>query len=504
MGKMKDLFPEFYQDSLEVSDFAENDKPNLVIFDSNFLLDILRLPTEVAKKYLEAIDKVKGHIFIPYLVGVEFNFNKKKVKIETTESIKLLKESLNKSFEDNYQQFFENWNNKLLDKTSLLFLKNKAQRESLQKSFEESAAKFSQGVENLKEQMFSELDKSIEAKYTEELDELTKEIIRLLGNSVADKLEQEWLNKVQEAGNKRFENEMPPGFNDRKTKENKIRYYSNFSYDQQYGDYIIWEEILHKVARDGTDFGRKIIFVTSDGNSDSKNDIMYKVKGKTVGPNIHMVNELYDLNYGYDILSDPTPSTQKTKKNLYVIDGFRFMSLANKLNKDEAKLYQPETAGVDFHQTSRFELDKAEQYSRFKLEVINRDLEQLEKKFNEIRFAYGESRDVEQRNYFEQQLEEINSQRIEMLNYRNRIAHSVERPYIDDRVEAETYKERILAEQHKVDRLWVRIEEIEKELGMTTNPELISELEFRRESLIERYKFANRKIRRMRRRLNEN
>ena len=82
MATMKELFPEFYLDSLEVDDL-NSEKNNLIVFDSNFLLDILRLPTEIAEKYLEAIDKVKNHIFVPYLVGVEFNFNKKKVKIET-------------------------------------------------------------------------------------------------------------------------------------------------------------------------------------------------------------------------------------------------------------------------------------------------------------------------------------------------------------------------------------------------------------------------------------
>ncbi|HFU4123736.1 TPA: PIN-like domain-containing protein [Streptococcus suis] len=505
MGKMKDLFPEFYQDSLVVSDFAENDKPNLVIFDSNFLLDILRLPTEVAKKYLEAIDKVKGHIFVPYLVGVEFNFNKKKVKIETQESIKLLKQNLHSSFEDNYQHFFEKWYNELLDSKSLSFLSNKAQRENLQESFKESATKFSQEVEKRKKQMFSELDKSIEAKYTEELDKLTSEIIELLGNSVAEKLEQEWLDKVQESGSTRYDREIPPGFNDRKNKGTKVRCYSGLSYEQQYGDYIIWEEILHKVARDGNGYGMKVIFVTSDGNSESKYDIMYKVKGKTVGPNIYMVNELYNLKYGYDILSNPTPSEQRTEKILFVIDGFRFMSLANALNKDEAKIYQPEIANVDSHQSSLLDLDRSNQvFWRTRLDDVTIDLEELDKKYNEIYRAYSESRDEEQRNYYEKQLEEIGYRIRDLLSYRNKLVHSLGNPYSDDGIENEVNKERILAERRKADRLWTQIEEIENELEMITDPEIISALTLRKKSLIEKYRMTNRKIRRLRRRLNEN
>ena len=516
MGKMKDLFPEFYQDSLAVSDFAENDKPNLVIFDSNFLLDILRLPTEVAKKYLEAIDKVKGHIFVPYLVGVEFNFNKKKVKIETEESIKLLKQNLHYSFEDSYQHFFKKWYDELLDSKSLSFVSNKTQRENLQESFKESATKFSQEVEKRKKQMFSELDKSIEAKYTEKLDKLTSEIIELLDNSVAEKLEQEWLDKVQESGSIRYDREIPPGFNDRNNKGTKVRCYSDLSYEQQYGDYIIWEEILHKVARDGNGYGMKVIFVTSDGNSESKYDIMYKVKGKTVGPNIYMVNELYNLKYGYDILSNPTPSEQRTEKILFVIDGFRFMSLANALNKDEAKIYQPEIANVDSHRSSLLDLDRSNQvFLRTRLDDVTIELEELDKKYNEIYRAYSESRDVEQRNYYEKQMDEIGYRRRDILNYRNKLVNSLGNLYSDDGIENEVNKERILAERHKnkerilaeghkAYRLRTQIEDIENELEMITDPEIISALTLRKESLIEKYRMTNGEIRRLRHRLNEN
>lgn len=505
MGKMKDLFPEFYQDSLAVSDFAENDKPNLVIFDSNFLLDILRLPTEVAKKYLEAIDKVKGHIFVPYLVGVEFNFNKKKVKIETEESIKLLKQNLHYSFEDSYQHFFKKWYDELLDSKSLSFVSNKTQRENLQESFKESATKFSQEVEKRKKQMFSELDKSIEAKYTEKLDKLTSEIIELLDNSVAEKLEQEWLDKVQESGSIRYDREIPPGFNDRKNKGTKVRCYSDLSYEQQYGDYIIWEEILHKVARDGNGYGMKVIFVTSDGNSESKYDIMYKVKGKTVGPNIYMVNELYNLKYGYDILSNPTPSEQRTEKILFVIDGFRFMSLANALNKDEAKIYQPEIANVDSHRSSLLDLDRSNQvFLRTRLDDVTIELEELDKKYNEIYRAYSESRDVEQRNYYEKQMDEIGYRRRDILNYRNKLVNSLGNLYSDDGIENEVNKERILAELHKAYRLRTQIEDIENELEMITDPEIISALTLRKESLIEKYRMTNGEIRRLRHRLNKN
>ena len=340
MANMKELFPEFYLDSLEVNDLKE-EQNNLIVFDSNFLLDILRLPTEIAEKYLEAIEKVKNHIFIPYLVGLEFNFNKKKVKIETLENVKVYKENVARTLDENTQKIYSDLCELLLDDKYLNFLNNKTQKEDIQTKTKEKLELFNKKILEEKNDVISKLHEAIEEKYSSDLDQLTARIIDLIGDSVASKLTQEWLDMVQEKGNERYSQEIPPGFNDRKEKEGKKRTYSDLSYDTQYGDYIIWEEILHKVASEGSDVGKKVIFVTSDGNSEKKYDIMYRVKGKTVGPYVSMVNELYELKKDYSL--DNCSSTEESlNKTLHICDGFRFMTLANDLDDSQARLYEPE------------------------------------------------------------------------------------------------------------------------------------------------------------------
>lgn len=389
MANMKELFPEFYLDSLEVNDL-KMEQNNLIVFDSNFLLDILRLPTAIAEKYLEAIEKVQNHIFIPYLVGIEFNFNKKKVKIETLENVKVYKDHITKTLDDNTQKIYDNLCEFILDDKYLSFLNNKTQKEDIQTKTKEKLKLFNEKILEGKKDVISKLHEAIEEKYSSNLDELTTRIIDLIGNSVASKLTQEWLNKVQEKGNERYSQEIPPGFNDRKEKEGKIRTYSDLSYDTQYGDYIIWEEILHKVASEGSNIGEKVIFVTSDGNSEKKYDIMYRVKGKTVGPYVSMVNELYELKKDYSL--DNCSSTEESlNKTLHICDGFRFMTLANDLNDSQARLYEPEQSvenpilnlnnnltmeieSQDFiypkTKTRRFELLRKRNYIRSKIKYL--------------------------------------------------------------------------------------------------------------------------------------
>lgn len=340
MASMKELFPEFYLDSLDVNDLNK-EKNNLIVFDSNFLLDILRLPTEIAEKYLEAIDKVKNHIFVPYLVGIEFNFNKKKVKIETLENVKVYKDRISNLLHIETDKVYKNLCESLLKEDNVNFLNNKVHKEQIHSNTKDKLESFRQELLDKQEHIIKDLHQTIDEKYSKDLDELTARVIELIGDSVAPKRNQEWFDKVQEEGDKRYNNETPPGFNDREEKKGIMRTYSNISYDTQYGDYIIWEEILHEVASRAHNVGEKVIFVTSDGNSTKKYDLLYRVKGKTVGPYISMLNEMYELKEGYSI-NESAPLGEKLCKKLHIIDGFRFMTLANDLNEEQVRLYEPD------------------------------------------------------------------------------------------------------------------------------------------------------------------
>ena len=69
MANLKELFPEFYQSKLDMKDLS-SESENLLVLDTNYLLDIIQLPTTVSKKYIEALEKVKENIYIPYLVAL--------------------------------------------------------------------------------------------------------------------------------------------------------------------------------------------------------------------------------------------------------------------------------------------------------------------------------------------------------------------------------------------------------------------------------------------------
>lgn len=98
MGTLKEEFPEFFQEKLLKSDLINSD--SLIIVDTNYLLDILRLPTKMAESYINALKQARNKLYIPYLVALEFNFSKSRIKKERHLEIQKYKSNLEKNLNE--------------------------------------------------------------------------------------------------------------------------------------------------------------------------------------------------------------------------------------------------------------------------------------------------------------------------------------------------------------------------------------------------------------------
>lgn len=90
---MKDQFHVF-----NVGEMPELDSKNkelLVVLDTNILLHVLRYSKDSREKLFQSIEKVKSRLFIPYIVGLEYNINKKDVMY----SLKNAESSFKKKYE---------------------------------------------------------------------------------------------------------------------------------------------------------------------------------------------------------------------------------------------------------------------------------------------------------------------------------------------------------------------------------------------------------------------
>lgn len=313
MANLKELFPEFYQSKLDMKDLS-SESENLLVLDTNYLLDIIQLPTTVSKKYIEALEKVKENIYIPYLVALEFNFKKSSLKKGKIKKIRKYKNEIEQSVVN------------IKKKIDEIDLVDKEEKEI-----------FTNELLTMTEDYLAELKKAIDSKVssmiTEEENELYERLISIIENKVGNKYSQKWIDEIEKEGEERYKQNIPPGFND-SSKEDEIeslRMYGDIKYCRKYGDFIIWKDII-EYSKEYTKKGKKVVFITNDGKAKQKRDLLYKVDDLTVGPNIHLMNELY----------------MESNKELHILNNLRFVQLVNdlsdvemsKLKKSSEKMYR--------------------------------------------------------------------------------------------------------------------------------------------------------------------
>lgn len=185
---------------------------------------------------------------------------------------------------------------------------------------------FTKDIIELTDNFSIELQSTIKAKInslvTDEQENLYNELIKIIEDRIGDIYSQEWIDEVQKEGEERFENSIPPGFDDKNKEENdsssqSTRRYGNILYQRKFGDLLIWKDIMEYAKKNKK--GKKVIFVTDDGKSGKKNDLLYKFSGVTVGPHIYLMNELH-IN---------------CQKELYILNNLRFIQLVNNLTDEQ-------------------------------------------------------------------------------------------------------------------------------------------------------------------------
>ena len=300
MANLKELFPEFYQEDLKVSDLS-NQTDNLIVLDTNYLLDIIQLPTTVSKKYIEALENIKENIYIPYLVALEFNFKKSSIKKEKIKKIKKYKDTI------------ENSVSKIKDNIESIDLVDKNEKEEFTNEILTLTEIYSDNLKTL-------VEKKIVSIITKEEVELYERLIQIIEEKIGNKYTQQWIDSVEKEGEKRFENKIPPGFNDisKDEEEDAVRQYGDIKYQRKYGDLLIWKDII-EYSKECNKSGKKVFFITNDGKSKRKNDLLYKVNDQIVGPNIHLMNELQ----------------VEANKEFHILNNLRFVQLVNDLSDAE-------------------------------------------------------------------------------------------------------------------------------------------------------------------------
>lgn len=248
---MKTKFKPYYRPTNEESDKLFEQA--YLVFDTNALLDLLRLSPEIANKTIGIIESYKPRVKIPHQVAIEFHNNVIEV---SAEMYSMASERMDNfkfdDFENLFKDISKNSNNRF----------PKDRLETYKARFKECFNEVQNNMKTLTEYYkMSFCEQGIQCRLSD-----------LLGDCVMNGLEDKVIQDIEtNEGPDRYSKSIPPGYRDNGKNENK------------YGDLIIWKEILGLAHQEK----RSIIFISND----LKEDWIYKPKGKTWGPRIELLKE---------------------------------------------------------------------------------------------------------------------------------------------------------------------------------------------------------------------
>lgn len=266
-------------------------KEAVFVFDSCALLDFYYLPTKTRKEiYEKTFEKHSGRFWIPNHVQFEYLKNRGKC-IEKPVSEKY--GDLRSKIESIREMVISGKNGQLTNAFDDI-LKYTKEADKHPHIEPKEMEKFKADVEKANSKAISTYDKAF-AKIEKRIDEIEEEVRSVKDNddlleniekhfSVGNEFSFEELIEITKEGKHRYDLKIPPGYADYSGKNKKEGV-------QQFGDFIIWKQILEFSKEKGAD----IIFITNDTTKD--NDWCYSGKENRVErPREELIKEISDYS----------------------------------------------------------------------------------------------------------------------------------------------------------------------------------------------------------------
>jgi hypothetical protein len=315
---MKKTFKGFHNITQpELENIWKNNK-TLFVFDTNVLLNLYGYAIQTRDDFFRIMDSISNNLWIPYHVGLEYQRRRLTVVKNEKSIFNDVDSNLSK-----IQNVFKGDFEKLALKRR--FPKLFENTEKLEKEINKSINSYKKSVLHWNNQQ----------PCVRSHDSIRDRINNLFEGKVGHKPEdQTWLDNLYKEGADRFVKKIPPGFKDfdkSKKEEETHFYYDGLNYERQYGDLIIWKQLIEKANENDIE---NVIFVTDD----AKDDWWYKINSngnKVVGPLAELQAEIYSKS---NITAFHMYST-----SMFMEDGKAYMAV----DVDKNSIIDAKTSNVD-------------------------------------------------------------------------------------------------------------------------------------------------------------
>lgn len=265
---MRNVLPEYYSPTDPQYELLWREAT--IVFDTNVLLDLYRLPSKSRNEFMSVIELLSDRIWVPFQVALEYQLNRIHVIA-----------SSNKAVDDMISS----------SELALTNISNKITSFQIDKQeIKTDWSSLNEGIDKAKDHLITILRevKSVQNQISHK-DSIRDGIDRLFADKVGPApVDQAELDSLIADGNYRYDKKIPPGFADSDKDKNQneaIVIHNGIEYQRKFGDLIVWKQIL-AFAR--SEQRSRIIFVTSD----SKPDWWWTHSGRTLGPRPELCKEI--------------------------------------------------------------------------------------------------------------------------------------------------------------------------------------------------------------------
>lgn len=326
---MREEFSIYFQPSKEeMKDIWEN---AVFVADANVLLNLYRYSQDTIETFMGIIKKLSDQFWLPHQVALEYNSNRITVINEQAGAYDSLQNSIVKACTE--------LGNKL-DKELKMYKKRHPEND------------ISSRIDNFFETIVTELknEKNAHPNYTYE-DPIREFILEYLGDKLGEPYDQKSLEEIFVEGKDRYSRNFPPGYEDLKEKAGMVKYYRDLEIKSEYGDLIVWKQILDYAKEEN----KPVIFITDD----VKDDWWQRHQGKRIGPRTELLNEFY----------------HNTGQRFYMYESHRFIEYAQtylEVNINDAAVKEVEQYKINYDKEFlNKELLKIELFHENERELIN-------------------------------------------------------------------------------------------------------------------------------------
>jgi hypothetical protein len=245
---MRKNFPGYYRPAEE--DFKKLWDEGIFVFDANVLLNVYRYSSKTLKNFLDILERLQDRLWIPHQAAYEYQENRLRVI-----------SAQNQAYEDIPKLI-----NDLLVKMGSSYPRhpfiNTSKIMSMMTNF----------INNVEKELNTSKQRHRDLIIE---DDLRDQLDVLFQNKVGDPYDNVQLKSIFNEADKRYQNEIPPGYKDNKKSDAR-----------KYGDVLVWFQI-----KDYAKTIKKPILLITD---DKKDDWWSEHKGKTIGPRPELIQEIKD------------------------------------------------------------------------------------------------------------------------------------------------------------------------------------------------------------------